>query len=311
MKRMVDREIWTGRVDEPSSLKNLRYHQVISKEATGNEEKTCAIIGFECEEGVRRNAGRLGAANAPDAIRTELAKLPWQLLEGSSVYDSGNIVCEGGMLEEAQIELGKEVHQLLSKRMKPIILGGGHETLYGHYLGVREWIGPKAKLGIVNIDAHFDLRSYDNRPSSGTMFKQILDADKVSSYFVVGIQRFGNTVELFDRARELDVTYILEEDLKLPNAVEQIKGFMKRHDYVILTLCMDVLNAAYAPGVSATSPFGLHPSTVRSLIREVTSSPKTLSFDISEINPSVDENNRTVKLGAYFVNEAITSFLSR
>ena len=63
--------------------------------------------------------------------------------------------------------------------MTPIIFGGGHETAYGHYLGVRKYIGEDASLGIINIDAHFDLRPYDEQPSSGTMFKQILEHDKI------------------------------------------------------------------------------------------------------------------------------------
>ena len=62
-------------------------------------------------------------------------------------------------------------------------------------------IGEDASLGIINIDAHFDLRSYEEQPSSGTMFRQILEHDENSSYFVLGIQRYGNTQELFDHSR--------------------------------------------------------------------------------------------------------------
>jgi len=311
MKRTIEREIWTGRTDEPSTTENMRYHQVVSLQDQPDERPTCAIIGFECEEGVRRNAGRLGAAKAPDAIRAELAKLPWNYSDDCAVLDAGNVFCEGEAMEEAQAELGHEVHNLLARQAIPIILGGGHETFYGHYLGARKWIGPEAKLGIINIDAHFDMRSYDKQPSSGTMFKQVMDSDERSSYFVIGIQRFGNTNELFERAKEMDVPFILEEELHLGQALQEIETFIDHHDFVILTLCMDVLNAAFAPGVSATSPFGLDPASVRSIIRKVASSPKTLSFDVCEVNPSLDENGRTVKLGAYFANEAITSFLKR
>ena len=127
--------------------------------------------------------------------------------------------------------------------------------------------------------------------------------------YVLGIQRYGNTQELFDKADELGVTYIYEEDMSVGNTDHAIEEFIDQHDFVMLTLCTDVLNAAFAPGVSAPSPFGLDPAIVRSIIRTVASHKKTLSFDISEVNPVLDENNRTVKLGAYLTNEAITSFL--
>ena len=110
---------------------------------------------------------------------------------------------------------------LLSNGAAPIILGGGHETLYGHYLGVREVIGKDATLGIVNIDAHFDLRPYDEQPSSGTMFRQILESDANARYFVAGIQRYGNTQELFDRADLLGVTYVYEDEM-IPGQLEKL-----------------------------------------------------------------------------------------
>ncbi|MDQ7861898.1 arginase family protein [Peribacillus frigoritolerans] len=56
---------------------------------------------------------------------------------------------------------------------------------------MRSSVGPNAKIGILNIDAHFDLRSYEEITSSGTMFKQILDHDHQVSYLPIGIQRYG------------------------------------------------------------------------------------------------------------------------
>lgn len=313
--KKVHADVWSGRTDHLENRASFRYHQVVKQielDTATSPSTTCAIIGFECEEGVHRNNGRLGAAQAPDALRSELAKLPWKLSESKQLVDVGNLTCQGNQLEQAQQQLGHVVADVLTKNMTPIILGGGHETAYGHYLGVRQHIGNEASLGIINIDAHFDLRPYDEQPSSGTMFKQILEQDANCGYFVAGIQRYGNTQELFDRADALGVIYEYEENMQIGHMdklTSALEAFIKQHDTILLTLCTDVLNAAFAPGVSAPSPFGLDPAIVRSIIRTVTSHEKTLSFDISEVNPVLDENNRTVKLGAYLVNEAITSFL--
>lgn len=309
--------IWSGRTDHITNRASFRYHQVIEENTTQTvapSNELCAIIGFECEEGVRRNQGQRGAAKAPNALRKELANLPWKLPLEKRLIDIGNVECDGQQLEKAQQKLGDAVSHILSNKSTPIILGGGHETAFGHYMGIRKHIGEKASLGIINIDAHFDLRSYEEQPSSGTMFRQILEHDHSSHYLVLGIQRFGNTQELFDKANELGVTYTLEENMTIDSMQDvalTIENFIKKHDYIMLTLCTDVLNAAFAPGVSAPSPFGLDPAIVRTIIRQVTSNEKTLSFDISEVNPDADENNRTVKLGAYLVNEAIISFLTR
>ncbi|SEN40312.1 formiminoglutamase [Mesobacillus persicus] len=314
------KEYWQGRVDSEKDLLSFRYHQKVSLAELPNlnidqskTNKNFGLIGFQCDEGVLRNKGRVGAAEAPDKIKMAMAKLPWHLLEGTNLYDVGNIKCEDEKMEEAQQELGEAIRKLMNTNITPVILGGGHETFYGHYLGIRKSIGPDAKLGMINIDAHFDMRPYDEQPSSGTMFKQILDEDPNCGYFVAGIQPAGNTLSLFETAKEHRVHYLLEEDLTLAD-IERAKGqlcaFAARHDYIMLTLCMDAVSSAYAPGVSAPSPFGLDPKLVRALIRYIVSSKKLTSFDISEVNPILDDDNRTVVLASHLIHDALVSFHS-
>jgi len=294
---------WTGRTDHETEWESFRYHQIIKDE----HENSCVLIGFSSDEGVRRNNGRVGAGEAPNAIRAALSNMAWRLPTGNHLVDAGNIVCKDRQMEKAQRELGAAVRRTLDNEGVPIILGGGHETLYGHYIGARSYLGERKKLGIINIDAHFDLRPYDDQSSSGTMFRQIMKKDPNAGYLVLGIQRYGNTESLFQKAAELGCEYICEEDLDEKLWGIAIDSFISRHDAVIVTLCMDVVNAAAAPGVSAPSPFGLDPKVVRSMIRRAVGNSKTLSFDISEVNPSLDPDGRTVKLGAAFVNEAIMS----
>ncbi|MFJ7993082.1 formimidoylglutamase [Peribacillus frigoritolerans] len=308
---------WNGRIDSQTDLDSFRYHQrvrlvPISELATSsNASRTFGLIGFKCDEGVKRNKGRVGAAEGPDHIRQSLAKLPCHLPSQTELVDAGDVICESTDMEAAQSQLGSAVARILESKAIPIILGGGHETLYGHYLGIRKSIGSKARLGIINIDAHFDMRPYENETSSGTMFKQILDEDQSCGYLCVGIQKQGNTKALFETAERSKVDYILEEDLSLYEMDEtkrRINEFAKENDYIMLTLCTDVIDSAYAPGVSAPSPFGLDPKLVRAIIRHIVSNEKILSFDISEVNPSLDENNKTVTLAGHLINEVLLHF---
>ncbi|WP_068984502.1 MULTISPECIES: formimidoylglutamase [Lysinibacillus] len=316
MYTMTEQKQWKGRIDSTTNLSSFRLHQKVKRipinDVSASNHQHAGIVGFICDEGVRRNQGRIGAASGPNALREALSSLPWTFNDEQQIIDVGNVICLNHALEEAQRELGGIVETLLNNKLQCVVLGGGHETLYGHYLGVRASLPKDAKIGIVNIDAHFDLRPYDEQPSSGTMFRQILEQDPHADYFVLGIQRYGNTKELFEKADEWQVNYVLEENMTPENnaqIMDELQQFMDNHDYVLLTLCMDVLNAAFAPGVSAPSPFGLDPTTVRMILQKVTSHPNTHSFDICEVNPSLDENGRTVKLGAYFVYEALNNLL--
>lgn len=270
-------------------------------------EKEIAIIGFQCDEGVKRNKGRIGAGKAPDEIRKYLANLPYHLEEDSNIIDVGNVVCEDGNLEESQRELGLYVRELLYQSKFPIILGGGHETLFGHYLGARAFLGDEPSLGIINIDAHFDLR-VEPFATSGTMFKQILDKDHQVGYLALGIQRFGNTKKLFETAEAYHCTYLYEEEVeKIEQTIQVIDRFSQTYDYMILTLCFDAIHLNAAPGVSAPSPFGLEPKTVRKLLRYIAKKENLLSFDLSEVNPQLDENGKTARLAAYLLAELMMS----
>ncbi|AOV07450.1 formimidoylglutamase [Sporosarcina ureilytica] len=298
---------WTGRVDKNG--KGKRIHQIVRNidinELKRKEQRTISFVGFECDEGVKRNQGRLGASKAPNEIRKLLASIPYHN-ENKSLIDVGNVRCINNDLEEAQAQLGHHVAKLLENNYTPIILGGGHETFYGHYLGARKALGKDKKIGMINLDAHFDLR-LDEQSSSGTMFRQILEDDEKAEYLCIGIQELGNTEQLFLTADELNVQYILEQDIQpLENTFAKISEFSQEQDYIIYTICTDVINQAYAPGVSAPAPFGIEPQLVRAITKHIVQQNNFLSMDISEVNPTLDIADKTSRLISYVIGETLT-----
>jgi formiminoglutamase len=117
---------WQGRHDGDGE-EHRRIHHVVNT----TQHASFALIGFGSDEGVKRNKGRLGAADAPDMIRAQLANLP--VHQSVSIVDIGTVVCEQGQLEKAQAELADQVERSLQQGMKPIVLGGGHEVAFGSF----------------------------------------------------------------------------------------------------------------------------------------------------------------------------------
>lgn len=312
MYKEPNKKNWEGRIDDLTNTNSFRFHQAVILEninQLAENENAYGIIGFECDEGVKRNKGRLGASKGPNEIKKKLAQLSYNIGNRQTI-DVGNIVCENSDLEYHQKELANYITYLMRQSTKPIILGGGHETLYAHYLGVKNYIGSTASLGIINIDAHLDLRN-DSTPSSGTMFNQIMEQDDNAGYLCLGVQQFSNTHTLFERMGEVGGEYILEEDLEANNFQDIFKSidiFAGQYDHIILTLDADSIISSAAPGVSAPSPLGLDPKVVRKLLRYIVSLNNLTSFDISEVNPLVDENEKTTKLAANLVAEALANF---
>ncbi|HEX5169012.1 MAG TPA: arginase family protein, partial [Cyclobacteriaceae bacterium] len=182
MYQSPDLSIWKGRTDPLDGEEGWRWHHVVKAldlfgilpdvNGTGRQ---FAFLGFCCDEGVRRNQGRVGAREGPHSIRKNLRNLAVHFDSSRiSLYDAGNVICTEDKMELAQEMLGKKVTQLLQAGYKPIVLGGGHEVAFGHFQGIHSFISQKnTNIGIINIDAHFDLRRSDRQGNSGTSFLQI------------------------------------------------------------------------------------------------------------------------------------------
>lgn len=259
-----------------------------------------ALLGFMCDEGVKRNFGRPGAKDGPEAFREAFAKMP--IHKDISLYDAGNVICENGDLESAQIELGERVYQMLKLGLQPLVIGGGHETAFGHYLGLNKYYDDVA---ILNFDAHFDLRVLidKDKGSSGTPFRQINNMLKIQNkkfnYYCAGIQYMANTKTLFEYAKKNAVSYLLAEDIKLnPYDLSWIENILNTHKHVYVTICLDVFNVAISPGVSAPQPLGIDATYVIEALKIIKKSKRAVSLDIVELAPCYDAYNFTAKLAA-------------
>ena len=303
------KELWTGR----NSGMRRYMHEVVKcvapEEVSVANHPSYGILGYCCEEGVRRNFGRIGTAEGPDIIRQQLAKLPAHFPEENSVLDFGNIACNGGDMETAQLFLAGRVEQLLDSKIFPILLGGGHDIAYGHYLGIMSFLKGHKTLGIINLDAHFDLRANTAGNNSGTPFYQIAERSKDLNipfkYMCLGIREDANDSALFSKAKEYGVNYIKTEDFGMHRIEEINKSvlkFISEVDYIYLTIDLDGFSSAYAPGVSAASPLGFAPDIALKTMRTILQSGKVISSDIAEMNPAFDRDHQTAKLAASLIH---------
>ncbi|MFC4128705.1 formimidoylglutamase [Nocardia rhizosphaerae] len=295
---------WTGRVDG-TTPEHLRWHQAVTEYVPGGDTGACAFLGFASDAGIRRNKGRPGAAQGPGALRRALS--PMALRTPLRAVDAGTVTVFGDDLEGGQHLLGTKVSGLLDDGAFPVVLGGGHEVAYGTYLGVagstRRTTG--TRVGILNLDAHFDLRP-DPVPSSGTPFRQILDADPDVRYAVLGISQPSNTTVLFDTADRFGVSYLLDDDCEPTRAGDFVAGFLAGIDLLHLTIDLDVLPAAVAPGVSAPAAFGVPLSVVQAVCDQVTGSGKLAVVDVAELNPALDPDQRTARTAARLIHRIVT-----
>jgi len=308
MHEPADMALWRGRSDAGAGTE--RWHQMVwplPPTALDRAEPGFVLLGICSDSGVRRNLGRPGARQGPDAIRGALANQAWHL--PLPCYDAGNIHCVGDNLEGLQKEQAAWVAKLLELGHFPLLLGGGHEMALGSYLGLRGDLERRAEpgdIGIINLDAHFDLRSCD-RSTSGTSFLQIAESCKKEGaafrYFCLGISEVANTAALFQQAESLGAQWLSDQQLtpwNLPVAEQRLRPFLAACDQLHLSIDLDVLPACVAPGVSAPAPRGVSLEVLEHLLHFIKceAAGKLKLVDIAECNPEFDGEGRTAKVAA-------------
>ncbi|HEX6982967.1 MAG TPA: formimidoylglutamase [Balneolaceae bacterium] len=270
-----------------------------------NATPKVAIIGFPSDEGVKRNGGRPGASQAPDAIRKQFYKMTppadsyelfVDLLKNS--IDVGNVQITGDVEADQQV-LGKVVAGFLEQNIVPIILGGGHETAFGHFSGYTE---AGLKTSIFNLDAHTDVRPLkDGKAHSGSPFRQAIEheSDCYEQYFVAGLQSHSVAKSHLDFIKNNNGRCLFRDETNITS----ISGFFSEHnsDRLMVTFDMDAVDQSQAPGVSAPCANGLPSDLWLTAAYLAGRNEKVASFDLSEVNPKFDRDNQTTKLGALTV----------
>jgi formiminoglutamase len=322
--RELNPESWSGRVDAEDGERGRRWHQVVQPvgDAGGAalaDAPGVALLGFASDAGVRRNRGRPGAAEGPGALRRMLANLAWHGGDSERLYDAGDVACDGDALEEAQSAYGERLAALLRAGHFPIGLGGGHEIAWAAYQGVARALEghPRLeRLGIINFDAHLDLRvpQVRGQGTSGTPFLQIAEARQAAGldfrYLCIGASEAANTPALFDRAARLGAGVVRDVDAAGPAAEMALQRFIADSSAVYLTFCLDVLPPAVAPGVSAPSGLGVALHRAVALLRSALADcghgrpgSRLLLADVAELSPAHDPDGRTSRTAARLVYE--------
>lgn len=309
---------WSGRKSDQVEYWHQAVEAISNLKLRDDNTRKIGILGYSGEEGVIRNQGRIGTIEGPSSIRKMLGTIALHLPENIPILDYGDIFTLDQDMESSHEVISKITHDLLSTNHFPVLLGGGHDLAYAHGRGALKYVKEKGeKLGIINLDAHFDLRPLvKGKGHSGSPFFQLAEEfPEDFNYLALGIQRAANPKSLFETAEKLKSRYIVMEDFRLYNwefIEEQISWFIDSVDKIYLSIDLDGFSSAFAPGVSAPSPMGFNPQIAFKVFELIVKSKKLISLDVVELNPQFDQDNATARLAARSVEYIVRKeFLQR
>ena len=218
-------------------------------------------------------------------------------LESANIKDYGNI--QHTVVATEMLTMVEKVTTELRKENKILVtLGGEHLLTLGTYMSF-----PK-ETGYIVFDAHYDLREeYANtKLSHAAYLRRIVEKRGAENIIHVGARSFVR--EELEFLTKHKINSISDKEIRLGNAGRLLKDAVSRFDELYVSIDLDVVDPAFAPGVGNPEAVGI---TSRELYDMITSleNKKIIGTDVVELNPSFD-NGSTASLAARMISVIIS-----
>lgn len=197
-----------------------------------------------------------------------------------------------------------------------VVVGGGNDHTYSQLVGLSEAL-PGKKIGCINIDPHFDVRKPAPSITSGSPFYLALESGilKPERFIEFGIQRHCNGPELWDYIEAKKVHVMMFEEMRFGKSGAALQAALDRLsaqcDEIVVSLDLDAIDSAHAPGVSAPQAEGFSPSDILEMMAIAGTHPKVPSLGIYELNPAHDIAEQTSRMAATAAYHFIAHALAR
>lgn len=297
-------------IDVPKPSKWVRdQYDVSLKDIMVNwrevEKVNIALLGIPFDTAVM---GRRGCKFGPKAVRDALVfsdlynpGLDMDLSTDISVADFGDVdVMQTDVLAtHARVEA--VVTEIYKTGATPVIIGGDHSLAYPDIKALINSID--SKVGVINIDAHLDVRiSHHNEISSGTPFRRLIEEVKErqldpKNFVEFGINGWLNSRFYMDYCREKGIKVITAREIHKRGVEDTVAEALERAgdgtEAIFLSVDIDGLDVSCAPGTCAPNAGGLSSYEALEAVWLIGQHPKSRGFDLLEVAPDLDAAGTT------------------
>ena len=284
----------------------MRYSNAINL-----NEASIVLLGVPDES--KSKAPRKGTKNGPNQLRKAL-------FSSECFKRSGQIIpicpIQGDLFNKKVFDLGNvrrdklyfEISNIVSQKKIPIIIGGDHSITSTALKAINT--ATKNKINLIYFDAHPDFVT-STRDYYGSVVSDSLEYVNIKKSIFVGIRACEQ--EELTNITKYGTNIIDPIDIQEYGVQKTLKQIMKtcvnESQDVYISIDLDCLDPAFAPGVSVPTPCGLTPSELIFYLKKIVEKSKIIGCDIVELSPSYDINNITANLAARLFKEILGSIL--
>jgi agmatinase len=345
----IEGDIWKQRVDrsgeprrEPGPIHLQRYAGTpvyagiptfmgvpvcLTQEDLKAGKVDVAILGAP----VDFSTGQRGAAYGPRYIRADeriLPNIPSVLqnpdtrvkpFEVLRVVDYGDAAVDPFSIDASMGPIRELVREVAETGALPFVLGGDHSILWPNAAAVADVHGP-GNVGVIHLDTHADCSAhhFGHLVTHGTPIRRLIEDEHIPArnFVQIGLHSFvvpDDELLAWMRKNGMRSHHMAEInrlgfDAVLEKAIGEALDGPK---FVYLSLDIDVLDPAFAPGTGTPEPGGLTPRELLPAIRRICHETPVVGFEVVEVAPHLDPGYTTAMYARRAILEALTGIAQR
>lgn len=299
-------EEWMELYSSPSSFAGVER---------GYEDSLYVILGAPFDS---TSSFRQGQRFAPSRIREAsiniegngfYARSLW--IDHEPIYDAGDLSLPPGDAVEALARIRRVISGIVRDGRVPVTIGGEHTVTLGVLQGLRD---AGVKPCVIVLDAHYDLRSeyLGVEYSHATVFRRALDKGLAEMVVYAGVRAYDREEDSY--ARDSGLVYVIysweAQKLGPVNVAARIRNWTSQCTSTYLSIDIDVLDPAYAPGAANPEPGGLTFTDAARIVYEI-ADERLIGLDLVEVSPPHDCHDITSVTAAKLLQEAILARSAR
>jgi arginase family enzyme len=277
-------------------------------------EGQVAILGAPMEAG-SVTPGRCDLA--PETVRRALRRFSTYDVERSSelffaVRDLGDVPVQGMSPADGFEPIRDSAAAAVAEHRLTLLIGGNNAVTRpaAHALGL-----PLAKVGLITLDAHFDMRDTAEGPMNGNPVRCLLeDGMPGANICQIGLAPFANTARMHADARAAGIGVYTMANCLERGVLAVVNHALSRFvhlEALIVDFDIDVIDRAFCPGAPGARPGGMPPAMFFAAARRLAAEPRVKLVDLTEFDPSLDVSDITALTAGRWVCELLAGFAGR
>jgi arginase family enzyme len=230
----------------------------------------------------------------------------------TKVGDRGDVDVAGLTIEQATPLLSVAVRESGEAHALTLFVGGNNAVTRPAVLGLG---GSLDEIGLITLDAHFDMRDTKDGLSNGNPVRALLeDGLPGANIAQVGLASFANSAAMHKDAVETGNLVITMGDVRrdgIEQAIAHALDHVAHCDALVIDCDIDVIDRSQMPAAPGARPGGMAVTDFFYAVRKLASDPRVRVIDLTEWDPSLDETDLSALTAARWVAESLTGYEMR